>query len=119
MAPGDWVVVLLASLLVGGLGIYAGARLLAGDADYGRAVVTAALGALAWVAAERLFGGFPLVGPALVILAYLAVIKWRYRVGWLTAAGVAFVAWIAALVVLAVLAELGYAEFGAVGVPWV
>lgn len=117
MALTDNLVVLLVSLLIGGIGIYVGAALLAKSRDYGHAVVTAGIGALVWSIVSGLVGGVPLLGPVLTFLAYLLVIKWRYRTGWLTAGGIALIAWIAALVVLSLLANYGYAEFSAVGIP--
>jgi hypothetical protein len=42
-----------------------------------------------------------------VFLAYLAVIKWRYGTGWITAAGITFIAYVTVLVVLAILSDLG------------
>lgn len=113
----DSVVVFVVGLLVGGVGIHVGAAVLADARDYGHAVVTAAIGALVWAVASALVGGIPLVGPALTLLAYLAVIKWRYRTGWLAAAGIALVAWVAAVLVLAVLAVAGATEFSATGIP--
>lgn len=113
------VVVFVVSLFIGGLGIYAGARLFTGSRNYGHAVITAAIGAVVWVVVGALFGDIPFLGPLVTLLAYLAVIKWRYAVGWLTAAGIALVAWIAALATLYVLAVAGATEFRAVGVPGV
>lgn len=116
MAPlSDSVLVFVVSLLIGGLGIHVGATVVAGGSEYGHAVVTAAIGALVWAVVSGLAGG--LLGAVLTLVAYLAVIKWRYGTGWLAAGGVALVAWIASLVVLSVLAEFGYIEFSALGVP--
>ncbi|MFB6171048.1 MAG: hypothetical protein ABEJ23_00835 [Haloarculaceae archaeon] len=117
MAPFDSLVVFAVSALIGGLGIYVGGQFIAGRGDYSHAVVTALLGALVWTVVGVLFGGLPLLGPILTLLAYLAVVKWRYRTGWLAAGGIALVAWIAALVVLYVLALVGVTGFDAVGVP--
>ena len=117
MAPLDNVVVLLASLLVGGVGIHLGARVLASAHDYTHALVTAGIGAVVWAGVGGLVGGIPLLGPALTLLAYLLVIKWRYGVGWLRAGGIALVAWVAALAVLAVLSALGVTSLSAVGIP--
>ena len=117
MALTDNLVVLLVSLFIGGIGIYVGASLLAKSKDYGHAVVTAGIGAIVWAVVGGLVGGIPLLGPVVTFLAYLLVIKWRYRTGWLTAGGIALVAWIAALVVLSVLASAGYTDFSAVGIP--
>lgn len=46
MALESSIVVFLVSLLIGGLGIYVGAAVLASSRDYGHAVVTAALGSV-------------------------------------------------------------------------
>ncbi len=101
------LVVFVVSLLIGGLGVFVGARLLAGSRDYGHAVVTAALGSLVWAVVSYLIGGVPVLGPIIVFLAYLAVIKWRYGTGWITAAGITLVAYVTVLVVLAILSDLG------------
>ena len=119
MALVDSVVVLLVSLLIGGLGIHVGASVVAGARDYGHAVVTAAAGAVVWAVVGGLLGGIPLVGPALTLLAYLLVIRLRYRTGWVSAGGIALVAWLSVLVVLYVLATVGVTTFEAVNVPGV
>ena len=119
MALVDSVVVLLVSLLIGGLGIHVGASVVADSRDYSHAVVTAAIGAVVWAVVGGFVGGIPLVGPVLTLLAYLFVIRVRYRTGWLSAAGVALVAWLAVLVVLYVLASVGVTTFEAVNVPGV
>lgn len=119
MAVGSSIVVFVVSLLIGGLGIYVGAAVLAASRDYGHAVVTAVLGSIAWWLVALLIGGVPLLGPLLVFLAYLGVIKVRYRTGWLTAAGIALVAWITVLVVLAVLSAVGAEGFVGVDIPGV
>jgi hypothetical protein len=72
---------------------------------------------MVWRVVGWLFGGIPGLGPVLVFLAYLWVIKRRYRGGWFSAAAIALVAWIAAVVVLSVLASAGVTEFDAFGVP--
>jgi hypothetical protein len=119
MALTDSIVVLVVSFLIGTLGIHVGARIVTGTNEFGYAAGTAFVGALVWSIVGFLFGGLPLVGPALVLLAYLWVIKRRYPGGWVTAAGIALTAWVAALTVLYVLATAGVTEFGAVGVPGV
>jgi hypothetical protein len=101
------LIVFIVSLLIGGLGIFVGAKLLAGSGDYGHAVITAALGSLVWGITAFLFGDIPILGPVLVLLAYLAVIKWRYRTGWVTAGGITLIAYVTVLVVLTVLSDLG------------
>lgn len=117
MATLDTVLVFLVSLLIGGLGIHLGALVIAGSRDYGHAVVTAGIGALVWAVVTAVASGT--VGSLLALLAYLLVVKWRYRTGWIAAAGIAVVAWLVALVVLETLASLGYVEFSALGVPGV
>lgn len=117
MAVIDTIVVFVASALVGGLGIYAGGRLLTDSRSYAHAVWTALVGALVWVITSTLFGWLPLLGTLITYLAYLAVIRWRYPGGWITAAGVALVGWLAATVVLAALAAVGIGGFSALGVP--
>lgn len=117
MALTDNVVVLLVSLFVGGIGIYVGASVLASSRSYTHAVVTAGVGAIVWSVVGGLFGGIPLLGPAVTLLAYLLVIKWRYGVGWLLAGGIALVAWVAAVAVLSILASIGATDISAVGIP--
>ena len=53
----------------------------------------------------------------LALLAYAAVINWRYPGGWVNAAAISIVAWIAALVVIYALAAVGLTSFEAAGVP--
>lgn len=111
------VVVFLTSLLVGALGIHVGALLITGTRDYTHAVFTAGIGAIVWAIAGFLFGWIPLLGPVLVFLAYLWVVKRRYPGGWITAGGIALVAWIASIAVLSVLSTLGLTNVGATGIP--
>ncbi|WP_424020053.1 hypothetical protein ACOZ4N_20215 (plasmid) [Halorientalis pallida] len=115
----DSLVVFVVSLLIGALGIHVGARIVTGENDFEHAVWTALFGALIWGIVGYIFGGIPGLGPVLVFLAYLWVIKRRYSGGWLSAAAIALVAWIAAILVLSVLAEVGITEFDAFGVPGV
>lgn len=119
MASESSIVVFLVSLLIGGLGIYVGAWFLASSRNYGHAVVTAALGSVAWWLVALFVGDVWLLGPVLVLLAYLGVIKVRYRTGWLTAAGIALVAWITVLVVLAILSAVGAGGFVRGDIPGV
>ena len=117
MALIDSALVFVVSLLIGALGIYVGARVLTGTDDYTYAIVTALIGAVVWAVVGLLIGGIPFIGPLLTLLAYLAVINWRYPGGWGKAIGIALVAWVSVVVILYVLAVLGVATFGAVGVP--
>lgn len=110
---GDSVVVFAGSLLVGGVAIHVAANHVAGVGDYGDAVLTALIGAIAWA----LLDGVPLVGGLLALVAWVGVIKWRYPVGWTRAAIIGVAAWAVATVVLAALALLGIGSLGAIGVP--
>ena len=110
------VVVFVVSLLVGGIGIYVGASLIAGETSYEHALVTALIGAVVWAVTAFLFGWIPFLGPILVFVAYLAVINWRYPGGWGAAAAVALVAWLTSYVVLYLLTFVGI-SIGALGVP--
>lgn len=101
------------ALLVGGLGIYAGALVVTGEDDYGYAVVTAFVGAVAWA----LTSWVPIIGPLIALVVWIGVINWRYEGGWVDAAIIGFVAWLAATVVLVVLNGLLGLGLGAFGVP--
>jgi len=109
----DRLVVFAGSLLVGGVAIHAAATQFGAAGEYGDAVLTALLGAIAW----SLLDGIPLVGGLLALVAWVAVIKWRYPVGWLRASLVGVGAWAVATVVLAGLAILGVGSLDALGVP--
>ncbi|GAB3671125.1 hypothetical protein [Halopiger thermotolerans] len=111
------VVVFLASLCIGALGIYVGARVVVGAAGYGRAIVTALIGAIVWALVGFFIGWVPLLGPILALLAYVAVIYGRYPGGWTAAGMIGLVGWVTVLVVLHVLAGFGITGFNAVGVP--
>jgi hypothetical protein len=119
MAFIDSVVGFVVSLLVGGFGIYVGARVVVGENDYEHALVTALVGAVVWAVVGLFLGWIPLVGVVLTLVAYVGVVNWRYPGGWVAAAGIALVAWVASLVVLAVLSVLGVTSLSAFGVPGV
>jgi hypothetical protein len=109
------VVAFVVALLVGGFAIHLSARVVADIDDYGRAVVTAVLGALGWAVT----GWIPLIGPIVALIVWIGVLKWRYPGGWKDAAIMGLVAWAAALVVIAVLngvLGLGISAFGVPGV---
>ncbi|MDF9744910.1 hypothetical protein [Natrinema salsiterrestre] len=112
-------IVFVVSLLIGALGIYAGARVIVGRADYDHAIVTALIGAIVWAIVGFLVGWVPLVGPLIALIAYVAVINWRYPGDWTAAAMIGLVAWVTVLIALYVLAALGITAFDAVGVPGV
>lgn len=117
MAIVDSLIVFVISLLIGALGIYIGARVIANVSDYTYALITALVGAIVWVVVSFFFGWIPLLGPLLALIAYVAVINYRYPGGWGNAIVIALIAWIASFVVLYLLAVLGVTGFGALGVP--
>lgn len=119
MALVDSLLVFVVSLLVGATGIYAGARVATGTDAFGRAVVTALVGALVWSVVGFLFGWIPLLGPVVALLAYVGVVNWQYPGGWLTAAVIAAVAMLASFIVLFALGTVGLVGFDAFGVPGV
>jgi hypothetical protein len=107
------LVAFVVSALVGGLAIYVGARVVADVDDYGRAVVTALLGALGWAVVSWI----PLIGSVVALFVWIGVLKWRYPGGWATAAVMGVVAWIAALLILFVVNTVFGVGIGAFGVP--
>lgn len=109
------LVAFLVALLVGGLAIYISASLVADVQDYSHAVITALFGAIAWA----LTAWIPLVGPLIALIAWIWVINWRYRGGWVDAAIIGVVAWLSALVILFVLDSVLGLGVGAFGVPGV
>ncbi|SDQ95657.1 hypothetical protein [Natronobacterium texcoconense] len=115
----DSLIVFGVSLLIGALGIYAGAKVVVDAEDYTYAIITALIGAVVWAIIGFFFGWIPLLGPLLVFIAYLAVINARYPGGWVDAAAITIIAWVSVLVVLYVLAVIGVTGFDAVGVPGV
>lgn len=117
MALVDNLTVFLVSLLVGAFGIYVGGHVVTDRDDYTYAIVTALLGAIVWVVVATLVGWIPLLGPLLALLAYIALINYRYPGGWTRALLIAVVAWLVVLAVLYALAVFEITSFGAVGVP--
>lgn len=117
MALIDSLLVFLVSLLIGAFGIYVGASVLTDHDDYTYAIVTALIGSIVWTVVAFFFGWIPFLGPLLTLIAYIAVINWRYPGGWGRAVGIALIAWVAVLVVLYLLALFELATFEAVGVP--
>lgn len=113
----DAMVVFVVGLLLGALGIYIGARVLADVEDYRYAIITALLGAIIWTVLGILIGWIPFIGPLIVLIAYVGVINWRYPGGWVQAIGIALVAWLAILVVLWILSTFGVTTPEAIGVP--
>ena len=116
MAAPTSLLVFVVNLLVGTFGIYAGARLVSGVDDPGRALVTALLGAIAWGIASAVVGWIPVLGPLLALVVWVAVIDWRYPGGFVNAALIGFVAWVAVILVLSVVGQI-WGSGDAVGVP--
>lgn len=114
------LVTFVVSLLVGGLGIYVGAKLVVGKGDFWTAVWTALFGALGWALVSLLFGLIPIIGGLLGTLlglaVYLLIVSIQYNVDWIEAAAIAVVAWIAIVVVKFLLGPL--LGPGALGVPF-
>lgn len=104
------VVAFAVNLLVGGLGIWAGAALVVGESDYWKAVWTALIAAVATGAVAVVLGVVPLVGGLLALavnlVLYLGIVRLSYDATWVEAAAVALVAWVATSVVRSVLGAL-------------
>lgn len=115
------LVTFLVSLLVGGLGIYVGAKLVVGKGDFWTAVWTALFAALGSTLVSLLVGWIPLLGgllgTILGLIIYLLIVSIQYNVDWIEAAAIAVVAWIAVLVVRFLLGPL-LGPGGAIGVPF-
>lgn len=116
------LVVLVVSLLVGGLAIHVGSIVALKSRSYVHAVVTAGLGALAWWLLDLLLAELSVavgsgLGSLLGLFVWVLVLRWRYEAGWLRAALIGAFAWIAALVVLAALQTLGVSGIDPYGVP--
>lgn len=107
------IVSFIVALLVGGLAIYISAWLISGVDSYGHAVVTALFGAIA----VALTSWIPLIGPIIALVAWIAVIKWRYPGGWFAAILIGGVAWLAAIGIIYVLDVVFGLGVGAFGVP--
>ena len=118
MALLDSLTVFFVGLLIGGSGIYVGGLLITGKKDYSYAVITALIGAIIWSITGFLLGGIPVLGPILVLLAWIWIIKARYPGGWLNAVMIGLIAWATVLVVLSILASFGVGDFSAVGISF-
>lgn len=113
----DQVVVFVASLVIGAFGVHVGALVVLGTDRFGKALLTALVAAVVWSVTSYLLLGVPYVGPAVTLVAYLAVIKWQYGASWLETAGIALLAWIVGLGVLSLLSRFGIGSLEAVGIP--
>ena len=109
----ETVATFVVSLMVGGLALAVGQRVVVGDADLYGATLTAAIGAVAWAIVD----GVPLLGPLLALGISLAVLHWRFDAGWAGTAAIGVVAWITAVVAVAIGAALGLPVQEAIGVP--
>jgi len=109
----DRLVTFVASALTGGVAIHAGALIASDGRGYAHAVLTALVGAVVWALLEPV----PVIGGLLALVAWIAVIRWRYRGGWLRAVVTGTAAWAAAVVVLAALDLFGVGSMSALGVP--
>lgn len=119
MALVESIIGFVVSLLIGAAGIYLGASILTDVEDYTYAIVTALIASLVWFLVAAFLGWIPLLGALLALLAYIAVINYRYPGGWVEAIGIALIAWVATVVILYVLALLGITSFSAIGIPGV
>lgn len=117
MALIDSIIAFVVSLLIGAAGIYLGASILTDAEDFTYAIVTALIASLVWFLVAAFLGWIPLLGALLALLAYIAVINYRYPGGWLDAIGIALIAWIASFVILYILAMLNITTFSAIGIP--
>lgn len=112
------IIVFVVSLLIGALGIYVGARVIVGYEDYTYAIVTALVGAIVYAIVSFLVP-IPLLGLILALVAYLAIINWRYPGGWVQAIAITLVAWLAVVIVVWLLGALGIVTPEATGIPFV
>jgi len=114
------LLVLAVSLLIGGFAISVGAKFALKSEEYSHAVLTAALGAIAWAVVNVVFEEAGLQGAfsSLVgLIVWVWVIRRRYEVGWFRGGVIGLFAWVAALLVLSLLALFGVSSLDAYGVP--
>lgn len=109
------LVAFVIALLVGGLAIYISASVVTGKKDYSHAIITALFGAIAWA----LTSWIPLIGPIIALVAWVWVINWRYKGGWVNAAIIGVIAWLSAAIILFILNSVLRLGIGAFGVPGV
>lgn len=120
MTVADAVLIFVLSILVGASAILIGARMLV-DADAGlaNATFTALVGALVWSLSSLFVDWIPLVGVVVMLIAWIAVINWRYPGGWVTATAIGVVAWLAAVGLVTAFALVGIVTPDALGIPGV
>lgn len=107
----------LIGLIAGGLGIYAGALIVLGQANITTALTAALIGAVVWGLASTFLGWIPLVGTIITFVVWLGAINWLYTGGWITALQIAIFAWITSLIISYIVQKAGYANPNALGVP--
>jgi len=118
MAILDTIVTVAVSLLLGGVVLFVGLRLVADETIRPEgAFLTAATGAVAWGIVGFYAGRVPIVGPLSALVVWIAVVVFRYPGGWPTAAVLGFVAWLAAVAALYALGTLDVLSLSALGVP--
>lgn len=118
MAILDTIIITVLSLLMGGIGIFAGVRLLTDDTiGVESAFFTSLPGALVWGTVSFFVGLVPVVAPLSALVVWIVVLDARYPRGWGTAAAIGFVAWFAAVVALYALGTVGVVSLSALGVP--
>lgn len=104
-------------LVAGGIGIYAGAWVVLGQASIVTALSAALIGAVVWGVTSFFLGWIPLVGTTITFIAWLGSINWLYPGGWFTALQIALFAWIASLIIAFLVEKGGVSEMDAKGVP--
>lgn len=109
------LVAFIIALLIGGLAIFISASLVVDVRNYGYAVMTALIGAIAWA----LTAWIPIIGPLIALVVWVGVINWRYPGGWGSAAIIGFVAWLSAIVIIFIVDTILQLGIGAFGVPGV
>ncbi|MCU4740763.1 hypothetical protein OB955_07535 [Halobacteria archaeon AArc-m2/3/4] len=124
MAVVDTALIFAVSLVVGTIGILAGARLVVdSDAGVPNAAFTALVGAAVWAATSFLVDWIglvdwaPILGVALMLVAWIGIINWRYPGNWGSAIAIGFLAWVVAVAIVYVLSMFGIVAPEALGIP--
>lgn len=124
MAAVDAALIFVVSLVVGTVGILAGARLVVdSDAGIPNAAFTALVGAAVWAATSFLVDWLsivdwaPILGVVLMLVAWIGIINWRYPGNWGSAIAIGFLAWLVAVAIVYVLSTFGIVATEALGIP--
>lgn len=108
----------VASLIIVSVATYASTAVLTDSSSYVHSLITALFTSIVWFGVTYFTGGtFVIAGPVLAIIAYVAVINWRYPGGWVRAGAITALTWIATFAILYALAAVGISSFRALGVP--